>query len=599
MALQEYPITAFIGGLNVTKPPTDIDDDQSPDCENIVNNELYGINSRYGYSRYYTTALATANVNALSVYNSFSSSDFIYPMGTSLKIDLAGSATTIYSGMVSGKVRSFEMNGYIYFQDGSGYIEYNGATASTVSGYIPTYYADKNPDGTGGGQIDELNYIQSAFKETFSGNATGTTFYMSFGSLTTGDNVVLVDNATLTSGAATAGFNVNYASGYFTLTTAASSGIGNVEITTHKPVLSSTCITNCTFSETYGEGNDTNAYLSGNSSFPARIFWCDAVQGATYFPATSYADVGVQNDKMMGFLKTANTLQLWKYRSVHGLIGTPPNNAITEMYDGEGLIATDTLKLVDGVPTGLSQRGVVQLKPEGNGYKLDLISEDINGFTGIRDGLTTETITSRGNAFAFIHDKKYWLHVNDKIFILQYNLIHSGNGRTVYPWIKWTTAHNPTCFNVKDGYLYFGGAGNFYKFDPSSVSDDGTAITSYWFSKKMNPGNRYDLIKLFTHLYFEFRTMFGNASVGIEVYINDVLTTIGVADFTLAGVWLPNSFNPNAFVPNTATYTNFAKRIPINIKGKYFQYKIQCDTLNQAFTLLNSKLDYAPDRRVV
>jgi hypothetical protein len=598
MALQEYPITAFIGGLNVTKPPTDIDDDQSPDCENIVNNELYGINSRYGYSRYYSTALATANVNALSVYNSFGSSDFIYPMGTALKIDSAGSATTIYSGMVSGKVRSFEMNGYIYFQDGSGYIEYNGATASTVSGYIPTYYADKNPDGTGGGQIDELNYLTSAFKETFSGNATGTTFYMSFGSLTTGDNVILVDNATLTSGAATAGFSVNYASGYFTLTTAASSGIGNVEITTHKPVLSSTCITNCTFSETYGEGNDTNAYLSGNSSFPARIFWSD-VMDPTYFPATSYADVGVQNDKMMGFLKTANTLQLWKYRSVHGLIGTPPNNAITEMYDGEGLIATDTLKLVDGIPTGLSQRGVVQLKPEGNGYKLDLISEDINGFTGIRDGLMTETITSRGNAFAFIHDKKYWLHVNDKIFILQYNLIHSGNGRTVYPWIKWTTAHNPTCFNVKDGYLYFGGVGNLYKFDPSSVNDDGTAITSYWFSKKMNPGNRYDLIKLFTHLYFEFRTMFGNASVGIEVYINDVLTTIGVADFTLAGVWLPNSFNPNAFVPNTATYTNFAKRIPINIKGKYFQYKIQCDTLNQAFTLLNSKLDYAPDRRVV
>ena len=598
MALKEYPITAFIGGLNVTKPPTDIDDDQSPDCENIVNNELYGINSRYGYTKYYATALGTANINALFVYNSFSSSDFIYSIGTSLKIDLAGSASTIYSGMASGTVRAFEMNGYIYMLDGSGFIEYNGATASTVYGYVPTYYADKNPDGTGGGQIDELNYIQSSFKETFSGNATATTFYMSFGSLTTGDNVVVVDNATLTSGAATAGFNVNYASGYFTLTTAATSGIGNVEITAAKPVLSATCVTNCTFCETYGEGNDTNVYISGNQSFPARIFWSDTLD-PTYFPATSYADIGVKNDKMMGFLKTANTLQLWKYRSVHGFIGAPPNNSITEMYDGEGLIATDTLKLVDGIPTGLSQRGVVQLKSEGNGYKLDLISEDINGFTGIRDGLMTETAASRGNAFAFVHDKKYWLHVNDKIFVLQYNLIHSGEGRTIYPWLKWTLANEPTCFNVKDGYMYFGGIGNLYKFDPSAVSDDGTAINSYWYSKKLNPGNRYDLIKLFTHLYFEFRTMFGNATISVTVYVNDAEIANSTINYSLTGTWDPNSFDPNGFFPNTAIFTNFAKRLPVNIKGKYFQYKIQCNTLNQVFTLLSSKLDYTIDRRLI
>lgn len=596
--LQEYPITAFIGGLNVTKPPTDIEDDQSPDCENIVNNELYGINSRYGYTKYYTTALGTANVNALFVYNSFSSSDFIFAMGTSLKIDLAGSASTIYSGMVSGKVRAFEMNGYIYMMDGSGYIEYNGATASTVSGYIPTYYADKNPDGTGGGQIDELNYLTSAFKETFSGNATATTFYMSFGSLTTGDNIVLVNNVTLTSGGATAGFSVNYASGYFTLTTAATSGVGNVEITTAKPVLSATCITNCTFCETYGEGNDTNAYLSGNPSFPVRVYWSDTLD-PNYYPATSYADVGVKNDKMMGFLKTANTLQLWKYRSIHGLVGAPPNNSITEMYDGEGLIATDTLKLVDGVPTGLSQRGVVQLRSEGNGYKLELVSEDINGFTGIRDGLMTETAASREAAFAIIHDKKYWLHVNDQIFIMQYNLIHQKNGRILYPWVKWTLANNANCFNVKDGYLYFGNTGNLYKLDPSAISDDGTAIDAYWYSKKMNPGQSYDLIKLFTHLYFEFRTMFGNTTIAITVYINDITGAAVTTSYELAGVWIPDAFNPNAFAPNIAIYTNFPKRVPINLKGKYFQYKVRCNTLNQGFTLLNSKLHFTIDRRVI
>jgi hypothetical protein len=64
-------------------------------------------------------------------------------------------------------------------------------------------------------------------------------------------------------------------------------------------------------------------------------------------------------------------------------------------------------------------------------------------------------------------------------------------------------------------------------------------------------------------------------------------------------VWIPNAFNPNAFAPNVATYSNFPKRVPINLKGKYFQYKVRSNTLNQGFTLLNSKLYYAIDRRVI
>jgi hypothetical protein len=210
----------------------------------------------------------------------------------------------------------------------------------------------------------------------------------------------------------------------------------------------------------------------------------------------------------------------------------------------------------------------------------------------------TETAAYKGNAFAFIHDKKYWLHVNDKIFIFQYNLIHSGNGRTVYPWIKWTLAHNPTCFNVKDGYMYFGGQGNLYKFDPSSVSDDGTAIDAYWYSKKTYL-KYYDLIKLFTHLYLEFRSVFGNTTVDIAVYINDINATTSLADIVLGSFWNPNEFNPNSFNPNATNFISYTKRVPINVKGQYFQYRVKCDTLNQAFTLISSKLQYALDRRVI
>jgi hypothetical protein len=147
--------------------------------------------------------------------------------------------------------------------------------------------------------------------------------------------------------------------------------------------------------------------------------------------------------------------------------------------------------------------------------------------------------------------------------------------------------------------MYFGGAGNLYKLDPSAVSDDGTAIDAYWYSKKMNPGQSYDLIKLFTHLYFEFRSMFGNATISVTVYVNEAEIANSTANYAFTGAWIPTEFNPNGFFPNTAVFTNFVKRLPINIKGRYFQYKVRCNTLNQAFTLLNTKLNYVIDRRVI
>ncbi len=591
---QSLELNDFIGGLSITKPPTDINENQTPDAYNWMNNEQAGINSRHGYTKYYSTAIGTLAVNSLFVYNTFSSSNFILSYGTSLLLDLTSGTSLLYSGMVSGTVRSFEMNGNIHFLDGSGYIYYDGSGATRVSGYTPTYYIDKNPDGTSGTKLDELNYIQSAFTETFNGNGSATAFYMTYGSLTTGNNVVIVNNATLTSGAATGGYTVNYASGYFSLTTAASTGVGNVEITAYKPVLDATSITNCTFCETYGEGNDTFAFLSGNSSFPARIFWSDTLD-PTYFPATSYADVGVRNDKMMGFLNHGGTLQLWKYRSVHQFNGVPPNNSITQLYvNNEGLIATDTLKISNGLPTALSQRGAVQLVPESDGYKFRLISEDINGRTNIRNGLLAETgLTS---AFAYDFDNKYWLHVSDKIYILQYDLIHAYNGKTAYPWLRWDMAHEPVCFISNGNYLYFGGAGNFYKLDPDATSDDGTAIDSYYYSKKMEIEKTHDWIKWFLYMYFNYSIRWGNSNVTTTIYVNDS-EAISDANAVITTYWDPNSFNPNAFNPN-ASFTNVEKRLSLHKKGTYIQFKIQCDTLDNVYSLLSVKFEYMKDRKV-
>uniref|UniRef100_A0A6M3XIB1 Uncharacterized protein n=1 Tax=viral metagenome TaxID=1070528 RepID=A0A6M3XIB1_9ZZZZ len=593
---KQFEIMDFIGGLNVTKQPTDINDNQTPDAKNILNNELMGINSRYGYAKYYSTAIGTLSVNGIFTYNTYASNDFIIAHGTSLLLDLTSGTTSLYSGLVSGTIRSFEMEGNIYFLDGSGYIYYDGTSAYQVTGYTPRYYIGKSPAGTSGTKIDELNYISSSFKEEFNGDGTSTAYYLTYGSLTTQTPTVLVDNATQTLSAATSGFVVDYSSGIVNFTTAPSTGTNNVEITAYKPVLDSTSITNCTFYATYGEGNNTNVFLSGNSSYPARVYWSDTLD-PTYFPATSYADVGVTNDKMMGFLNYNGALQLWKYRSVHSFNGAGENNSILEVYNNnEGCIATDTLKIVNGLPTCLSQRGFIQLKYEIDGYKFNLISEDINGRIGVRDGILTETKTNREAAFAYDFDNKYWVYLNSNIYILQYDLIHQRNNKIVYPWVKWDTANDPKCFVDKDGYLYFGGSGNFYKFDQSVTNDDGTAINVYYYSKKFEVDNKYEWIKWFLYTYFNFALVYGNTNVTITIYIDDVEAAINDSSFIIS-FWNPNDFNPNDFNPNEGI-ENISHRASLHKKGRKFQFKVSSTALDNSFKLLSVKVDYNLDRRV-
>jgi hypothetical protein len=398
--------------------------------------------------------------------------------------------------------------------------------------------------------------------------------------------------------AATSGFIINYTSGVISLTSAASTGVGNVEITAYKPVLSADQVLNCTICQTYGNGNNTHVYFTGNENYPSRIFWSDTLE-PTYFPATSYADIGVKNDRMMGFLPFGGNLLLGKYRSIYKQIGVPPDQTIQEVYNGEGIIATDTFQIVDGFPTFLSQLGVVFLKNISDvdyfeGYNLPLLSEDINGARGIRSGLLDETDDDKSNSFAIVHENKYWLFINEKIYLYQYELKHQANGKIVYPWIKWTPI-SAKCAAVKDNYLYFGGTGNMYKFDPSSISDNGTAIDAYYYSKKIEAKESHDWVKWFLYMYFNFWRRFGNSEVDFSVFIDDSEISLSTTP-SVSTYWDPNAFNPNLFCPNVIE-TSQEVRLPINKKGRFIQFKVSSNLTNSVFTLLSTKINYLLDRK--
>ena len=287
-------------------------------------------------------------------------------------------------------------------------------------------------------------------------------------------------------------------------------------------------------------------------------------------------------------------LLLLKKKSIHAFNGVPPNHAVTEVYKGEGLISTDTLKLTNGLPTFLSQRGVVQMVQKDAGHELLLISEDINGVKGLKDGLISETDAVKAATFAIDFDNKYWLFLDDYVFILQYDLIHQGANKVIYPWVKWGTI---TAYSaaVKDNYLYYGGAGNVYKFDPAISSDNGTAITSYWLSKKFNMDDTYEWMKWFLYMWLDFKVSSALNSIDIIVYIDDTAISLQTSTFSV-NLFNPNNFNPNQFNPNSELIS-VSFRIPIHKKGKFIQFKVSCDDINNTFNLLSSKMEFTLDRK--
>lgn len=69
----------------------------------------------------------------------------------------------------------------------------------------------------------------------------------------------------------------------------------------------------CTYS-TFGVGNDTRVFVSGNAEHPNRD-WQSATYNPEYFPDTGYTDLGSSNTAIMGYMKQYDSLIVVKEQS--------------------------------------------------------------------------------------------------------------------------------------------------------------------------------------------------------------------------------------------------------------------------------------------
>jgi hypothetical protein len=602
-------------GIDVSGTSTQIDDHQSPDMLNMNIDERGSLNKRTGYERVFPTSLGVGKVNGIYEYKkSDGTTEFLIAHTTKLyKQSGNDQPVQIYSGLADNTVHFFTMNYQCYILDGTNFLQYTGITVRVPQPYIPTIQMSKSPAG-GGTAYEDFNLLGNQFKDSFSGDGTATVYYLSLQNLDS--TPVSVTVGTTLMGESTGGggpFTVDRLSGKVTFTTAPAQGTNNVIIIAGKTISGfPEKIKNCTFSVAFGGANDTRMFLSGNPNLPEYAFR-SGLYDPTYWPENGFYKYP---EKVRGFSKQYDYLVVHRESGLHEItysensgVASFPSKPIN---DEVGTIATQSVQIIENNPVFLSKDGVYMLTASNvrDERNVSHISLTVDRKMLFESGLD--------QAVSIDYDKKYWLAVNSKVYVLDY-----AQKTDITPYGKWYIYDNipSSCFLEKDGYLYFGSLtdGLVYRFQKDEennnvYNDDGQPINAYWKSKPLTFGTeeRYKLIDCMyiglkpsgaTSVRFSYETdkkQGGGRDVTTKVFD---FNTMDFADFSLyADAYDENFVIFNLFDFGTFDFTNltfqfspFPKEFKKKVKAKkitHFQLSIANDRMNESLTVLSLVIKY-------
>jgi hypothetical protein len=570
-------------GMNVSGSPTEISQNQSPDMLNFCLDVTGALKKRTGYTRVFPTSLGTGKINGLFEYKkSDGTSIFLIAWGTDLYTQNGDAQpVSIYTGIANQKVHFFVNNGKCYIMDGTNYLVYDGTTVSQITPYVPTIQMSKPPAG-GGTAYEDFNLLGNKFKDSFSGTGTDTVFQMSLTGLDATTVTAQVGTSSLTEGT---DFTVDRVNGKVTFNTAPASGTNNVIITAGKTVSGyAERIKNCTFSIGFGGSNDTRLFISGNSNMPEYV-WRSGLLDPTYWPENGYYKFV---DKVMGFSKQYDYLVVDRLSGKHQVqYSMASDGTVTfpskPINDEVGCIASRSIQIIDNNPVSLSKDGVyaitaTNVKDERNVVH---ISRNVDRLLLLEAGLS--------DAISIDYDKKYWLALNGKVYVLDYTQKTSAS-----PFGEWYLYDNinASCFVEMGGFLYFGSNtdGLVYKFakdanNVNSFNDDGVAINAYWKSKALT-FSADERLKTVEELYIGINPM-SKTSVALS-YESDKgsfpISTDKPIKFSLF------DFNYIDFTNFSFISSQFPQTEKRKIKAKkitHFQLMIKNDKLNEGLTVLS------------
>jgi len=501
------------------------------------------------------------------------------------------------SGLADANVRFFNFLDCLYFYNGTDYYYYNDTDGGPVTAiaYVPIITLGRAPTG-GGTANEDLNYLSNSWKDSFSGTADAMEYHLSFGGLSATPVKAWVNGELK---GETTDFTVNRTDGIVTFSTPPGAGTDNVVIQAEKAdLMNSNYIRQCTQFIIYGGKNDNRVFACrGNTRYHSGL------NNPTYWPENNYAAITSDAENLVGFGKMYDYLiNLKEYSLTLTAIDADASGygifPIYPLNDEYGCLAPDSIQPVANGLIFLAQTatgapaGVVYLSPTTvrNQLNARVISEDIN--TSVRvgiTGLTEYTMAEQAAAKSYIHDKKYWLRVGDRVWIL--DLRESDFFQGKYCWYPYDgPAARANCFLEYGDDFYVGEDTNgiIYKEIDGGLNDGSAAIKSRWTSPIVFCGSR-SWTKDFEELHIVFSPQV-LADHTLTYITDDGTEEVDIA-IQSARVFIYTNIKYGAFTYGTNPYPSKQTEM-VGYSAEYLQWVISNSQLNQGLTILAQELDY-------
>lgn len=347
------------------------------------------------------------------------------------------------------------------------------SVASATKAFVPTILINADPATAAGDLYQPENRISAKKKVTYNVTKADTSVFK-----LPVKNIDSIESVAV-NGTATTAYTASLVAGTVTLNTPVqpTNPITNntVAITYSKANPDAVAsVMDCEYATVGGGDDGLCILLAGCDAQPNAVFWNSNDQfsmNPSYWPADSYNLVGDTSDPVTGFGKQYSTLVVLKEHSVgklnFGVETVDGLNSISFTYETinskTGCDLPNSIQLIENnLVFANTYQGVHVIRAASAAYEnnVECISHKINGSvlrqekTGLKNDLMhAEHVTS------FDDDQRYWLCVDDKVYVWDYTI---------------STYSNPSWFyftNINAAGFFVDGWHNLY-----NVSRDGYVL---------------------------------------------------------------------------------------------------------------------------
>lgn len=345
-------------------------------------------------------------------------------------------------------------------------------------GYEPTTTIGRNPDGTGGTIYEDINLLQSYRVNSFLANGLTATYKLDSPFDDEEPTATILDSDGKIKELEIESYDKNEATVTFTVTPPAFSVVGRDSVFVRFKVTNTETIdyiNKSTIITTFGyNGNNNRLFVTGNPEF-SNIDWFSEVDDPSYFPANNYTRVGFEpiqnylklNDGTLAIQKKISDTDATVYYRKSMIYNGQEVFPIASGVKSVGCISKYANANLLNDPITLTELGVYSIV--GSEYDEKFAME--RGYF-VKTKLLQEP--NLENAMAITHGNKYYLAVNNHVYIADSRYasrVQDSNSDFQYEWYYWENVPVRNWFTYNNELYFYTEDGDICKFDNDSCYD--------------------------------------------------------------------------------------------------------------------------------